>query len=177
MGLTIVSPILNFCTYYSIVSGVCQDFFTHEPRKLCSPTNYVKHFYTLVLTPLRTRQGFVASFTSPIWHRYCSTFCAVCQEVSQIFHTIYNPGKAARIYNVVYSIYFLYFLEVARPLVSWATPSWHYRVYHISGFLSIGILYNDLLKKLVNIPSWQNGAATQSWPRGRNFTITSRKMN
>ena len=128
MGLTIVSPILNFCTYYSTSDGVCQELF-----------------FNLFLISLHTRQGFVASFTSPIWHSYCSTFCAVCQEVSQTFYTNYYPDltdnllfvdsiylsakNASRIvgsikltfafnvwlYNVVYYVYFLYFLQGRAP--------------------------------------------------------------
>ena len=84
---------------------------------------------------------------------YCSTLAGVCQEVSQTFYTNYYPDLTDKVlpvgsvylsakiassiagsisltfafnvwlYNVVYYVYFLYFLKVARPRISWATPS------------------------------------------------------
>ena len=88
-------------------------------------------------------------FFVPLEQFYCIIVLGVCQEVSQTFYTNYypdltdkvslacstfriNPNELTRpltfafnvwLYNVVYYVFFLYFLEVARPRISWATPS------------------------------------------------------
>ena len=58
---------LSLCLNYIILKGVCQELFYF--------------FSTFFLTSLHTRQGFGASFTSPLKCLYCITSCAICQEL------------------------------------------------------------------------------------------------
>ena len=58
---------LSLCLNYIILEGVCQELFYF--------------FSTFFLTSLHTRQGFGASFTSPLKCLYCITSCAICQEL------------------------------------------------------------------------------------------------
>lgn len=201
MGLTIVSPILNFCTYYSTGLAICQAFFSNFLAPSCRPpptvfqsltgagshlysaqqdsvrsrvcwvsltrlswglpsgfcsslcvsiiahsVGFVKNFFrppkkihNLFLTSLRTRQGFVASFISPIWCYYYSPHFEVCQEgICRSVTELSHPPR--------------------KPVGQFPVPSWHYVLYHTPPQNAIDRMYKIgkiIFLKIVQLSSWQ----------------------
>ena len=93
MGLTIVSPILNFCTYYSTGLAICQAFFSNFLAPSCRPpptifqslTGAGSHLYSAQQDSVRLRVCWV-SLTRLSWglpSGFCSSLC-----VSIIAHSV-----------------------------------------------------------------------------------------
>ena len=123
---------------------------------------------------------------APHWHPYYSTSSAICQEGILFFlHTnlgscvarLMIPSTFNRyslltslLYHIMWSLSrgFLHFFRVGGTdwhLIShegdkvfFILSPWHYRVYHISGFLSIGRMHKICMKKLCKMLKNQNSA-------------------